>query len=57
MLELYPDVLTVPQIAEILCVGLNTAYDLVRSARIKSVRVGKQIRVSKIALMKFLDAE
>ncbi len=53
----YPDVLTVELLANALGVGLNTAYSLVRSGKISSVRVGKQIRISKAALLKFLDTE
>lgn len=57
MLSTYPDVLTVEQLADALGVGLNTAYSLVRSRRISSVRVGKQIRISKAALLRFLGSE
>lgn len=57
MLETLPDVLTVEQLADVLSIGLNTAYSLVRSGRIASVRVGKQIRISKTALQKFLNSE
>lgn len=52
-----PVVLTVEQLAGILGIGRNTAYGFVRSGRIKSVRVGRQIRISKIALMDFLNAD
>lgn len=57
MLSSYPDVLTVEQLAEILGVGLNTAYELIRCKKISSVRVGKQIRISKTALLKFLESD
>ena len=48
-------VLTVSDIAKILDIGRNTAYDLVRCGKIKSVRVGKQIRIPKQALIDFLQ--
>lgn len=57
MLETLSDVLTIEQLAHVLDVGLNTAYALVRSGRIDSVRVGRQIRISKTALQKFLNSE
>lgn len=57
MFEMFPSVLSVGQLANALGVGLNTAYTLVRSGKIPSVRVGKQIRISKAALLKFLDSE
>lgn len=53
--EELPIVLTVDQVAEVLCIGKNTAYDLVRSGEIKSVRVGRQIRIPKSALLEYLS--
>lgn len=50
-----PLVLTVSDISEILVIGKNTAYDLVRSGEIKSVRVGRQIRIPKSALLEYLS--
>lgn len=57
MFNILPDIFTVEQLAEVLSVGLNTAYALVRSGKIQSVRVGRQIRISKTALLNFLDSE
>lgn len=48
-----PLILTVSDISEILGIGKNTAYDLVRSGAIKSFRAGRQIRVSKSALLEY----
>lgn len=48
-----PMTLTVPQLMAILNVGRNTAYALVRSGRIRSVRVGRQLRIPKESV-KFL---
>ena len=39
----------------ILQVGRNTACELVRSGEIKSIRVGRQIRITRDALMAFLE--
>lgn len=50
-----PIVLTVTNVAEILGVGKNTAYDLIRSGAVKSFRVGRQIRVSKSAFLDYLS--
>ncbi len=52
-----PLVLSVSDLADVLGIGLNSAYDLVRSGRIKSLRVGHQIRVSKSALLDFLEVQ
>lgn len=46
-----PLVLTVSEVSDILDIGKNTAYDLIRSGAIKSFRAGRQIRVSKSALL------
>ena len=35
--------------------GRNTAYELIRSGQIRSVRVGRQIRIPREALLEFLD--
>ena len=50
-----PLVLKVPEVAKILGIGRNTAYDLVRSGAIKSIHVGRQIRVSKAAFLEFIS--
>lgn len=50
-----PLVLTVSDVSKILGISMNTAYDLIRSGTIKSIRVGRQIRVSKSALLEFIS--
>ena len=50
-----PLVLTVSDISEILGIGKNTAYDLIRCGAIKSFRAGRQIRVSKSAFLDYLS--
>ena len=54
--EQIPLVLTVPQVAQALNLGLDTTYNLVRAGIIHSVRVGHQYRVPKAALMEYLAA-
>lgn len=49
-----PLVLTVDDLMTVLNIGRNTAYELVRSGRVKSVRVGTQYRISKAALLDYL---
>ena len=50
-----PLVMTVENLMPILLVGRNTAYELVRSGEIKSIRVGRQIRITRDALIEFLE--
>ncbi len=38
----------------VLGIGRNTAYELVRSGQIRSVRIGRQIRVPKEAVINYL---
>lgn len=45
-----PLFLTVEQAAAVLGIGRNTTYDMVRSGRIESIRLGRQIRIPKSAL-------
>lgn len=42
--------ISVEQLSKVLGVGRNSAYNLVRSGQIPSVRVGKQIRIPKAAI-------
>ena len=52
-----PLTLRVEDLMPILGIGRNTAYKLVRSGQIRSVRVGRQLRVSKDAVMGFLACD
>ena len=49
-----PLVLSVDDLTEILGIGRNTAYDLIRCGKIKSFRIGHQIRVPKDSLLDYL---
>lgn len=51
-----PLALTVTEAADALRIGRNTAYNLVRCGKIRSIRVGRQLRVPKAALKEFLEA-
>lgn len=50
-----PLTLKVEDLMPILGIGRNTAYDLVRSGQIKSIRVGRNIRIPKSELLSFLN--
>jgi excisionase family DNA binding protein len=51
----YADVISVWELAKMLKIGRNTAYELIRSGSIPSVRIGRQIRVSKQAVIEYLS--
>ena len=55
MFEQYPDVVTVRELCAMLKIGRNTAYGLVRSEAIESIRVKGQIRITKASVIKFLS--
>ena len=50
-----PVALRVEELMPILGIGRNTAYALVRSGRLRSIRVGRQVRIPKNALIEFLE--
>lgn len=50
-----PVVLSVPQLAEVLQIGRNSAYDLVKSGQIRSIRIGRTIRIPQSALFDYLN--
>lgn len=52
-----PSVLTVEELAAVLRIGKNSAYELVNSGHIKSVRCGHMIRIPKAALEAFVSSE
>lgn len=49
-----PMALRVEDLMPILGIGRNTAYELIRSGQIRSVRIGRQIRIPRDALLEFL---
>ena len=50
-----PMTLRVEDLMPLLGIGRNTAYELIRSRQIRSVRIGRQIRIPREALLEFLD--
>ena len=52
-----PLALRVEDLMPILGIGRNTAYELVRSGQIRSIRVGRKIRVPKDAVDAFLGKD
>ncbi len=49
-----PLTLRVEDLMPILGIGRNTAYELVRSGQIRSVKIGRQIRIPKDAVVEYL---
>ena len=52
-----PLALKVEDLMLILGIGRNAAYELVRSGQIRSIRVGRKLRVPKEAVIAFLGRD
>ena len=51
------DILTVKELSKILRLGINNTYTLVRNGTIFSVRVGRQYRIPRSAVVKYLKEQ
>mgnify|MGYP000392719849 CR=1 FL=1 len=49
-----PMTLRMEDLMTILGIGRNTAYELIHSGQIRSIRIGRQIRIPREALLDFL---
>jgi excisionase family DNA binding protein len=50
----YPDVMDVRQVSTLLGVSTKTVYKLLRDGSITSLKVGREFRVPKINVMKYM---
>ncbi len=55
MLNKYSDILTVEELCEVLRIGKNTAYKLLKSDEIKSIKIGKIYKIPKKSVKKYLE--
>ena len=55
MFNSYPDILSVKQLCEILDIGKNTAYRLLQSGEIKSIKIGKVYKIPKKEVFKYIN--
>lgn len=54
MLNNTKDILTLKELQELLHIGKNTALRLVQSGEIEAFRVGKQWRITKDSMIKYI---
>lgn len=54
ILETYPDVLSPKDLTKILDVGKNTVYKLLTSNSIQNIKIGKNYKIPKLFLIKYL---
>lgn len=52
-----PDVLTIPQMAEFLQIGITKAYEMSHWRGFPAIRIGRTIRVPKKALLEWLEQQ
>ena len=50
----YPDVVTVDDLQKMLKIGRNSAYDILKSGLIKTIKVGKRYIIPKLSVINFL---
>ena len=55
--ENMPDVLTISDLQKALQIGRNTAYRLVRSKELRSIHIGKSIRIPKEYVKEFVERQ
>ena len=53
--ETLPLLLTVGELSSVLRIGRNAAYQLVKDGDIKSLHVGRSIRIPRTALIQFIE--
>ena len=52
--ENLPTTLTVPEVSEVLRIGRNSTYQLIRCGKIRSLKIGRQLRVPRQAVLDYL---
>lgn len=56
MFDKFDDILTVDDIAKILKIGRNKAYNLVHAGTIKSIRIDKIYRIPKSSIVEYIES-
>lgn len=55
MFENYPDIVSVKQLQTMLGIGKSTAYVLLTSGQIKSIRIGRVYKIPKINVINYIN--
>lgn len=56
MLDKYDDVMGVPEVCEILHLGKNSVYKLLKDGIIPSMRIKRKYRISKLAMVNYIKS-
>ena len=55
MFKTYPDVVTIQQLQQMLQIGKNTAYKLLKNNEIPYKKIGNNYKISKYDVIKFIS--
>lgn len=55
MFRSYPDIVSVTTMCEMLSIGKNYAYYLIKTDLIRCIRVGRKIRIPKAEIIKYVS--
>lgn len=55
MLNKYKDILTVDELCEVLKIGKNTAYSLLKTGEIHYIKIGRVYKIPKKSVIKYLN--
>lgn len=54
MLNQYSDIMSVPDVAEVLSIGKNRVYELLENNTIKGFRIGRVWKIPKAAIQEYI---
>lgn len=54
MFNQYEDIMSVPDVAEALCIGKNRTYELLNEGTIKGFRIGRVWKIPRAALQEYI---
>ena len=57
MLDQYEPIMTVQEVCEVLMVGKNTVYALIKEGKVESFRTGRTWKIKRDALSDFIRSE
>lgn len=55
VLEQYPDILTVEEFCEVLGIGANTAYQILKDGTIPAFRIGRRWKIPREAVKQYIS--
>lgn len=51
----YPDIVSIKQMMIMLKIGRNTAYNLINTNQIKSIKIGRIHKIPKVNIIKYIE--